>query len=88
VVHTGENCADMFTQPVLLEKLRWCLDSLGLQEKVMIDSLGKGIKKLLSRWRLLGCDNTYPCSYVFLRFGFPFLKKTLLFCRIPFLRLV
>eukprot|EP00253_Pinus_taeda_P026081 PITA_26081 len=29
-VHTKENCADMFTKPVLLEKLRWCLASLGL----------------------------------------------------------
>jgi hypothetical protein len=32
VVHTGANCADMFTQPILLEKLWWCLASLGLQE--------------------------------------------------------
>eukprot|EP00253_Pinus_taeda_P030085 PITA_30085 len=32
-VHTKENCADMFTKPVLLEKLRWCLASLGLQER-------------------------------------------------------
>ena len=31
-VHTKENCADMFTKPVLLEKLRWCLASLGLQK--------------------------------------------------------
>eukprot|EP00253_Pinus_taeda_P014092 PITA_14092 len=29
-VHTKENCADMFMKPVLLEKLRWCLASLGL----------------------------------------------------------
>eukprot|EP00253_Pinus_taeda_P031476 PITA_31476 len=33
-VHTKENCADMFTKPVLLEKLRWCLASLGLQKKI------------------------------------------------------
>eukprot|EP00253_Pinus_taeda_P028880 PITA_28880 len=32
-VHTKENCADMFTKLVLLEKLRWCLASLGLQKK-------------------------------------------------------
>jgi hypothetical protein len=32
-VHTKVNCADMFTKPVLLEKLRWCLASLGLQKK-------------------------------------------------------
>jgi hypothetical protein len=32
VVHTGANYADMFMQPVLLEKLWWSLDSLGLQE--------------------------------------------------------
>eukprot|EP00253_Pinus_taeda_P034543 PITA_34543 len=32
-VHTKENCADMFTEPVLLEKLRWCLASLGLQKR-------------------------------------------------------
>eukprot|EP00253_Pinus_taeda_P030568 PITA_30568 len=32
-VHTKENCADMFTKPVLLEKLRWCLASLGLQKR-------------------------------------------------------
>ena len=29
-VHTKENCTDMFTKPILLEKLRWCLASLGL----------------------------------------------------------
>eukprot|EP00253_Pinus_taeda_P018562 PITA_18562 len=29
-VHTKENCADMFTKQILLEKLRWCLASLGL----------------------------------------------------------
>ena len=32
-VHTRENCADMFTKPVLLEKLSWCLASLGLQKR-------------------------------------------------------
>ena len=32
-VHTKENCVDMFTKPVLLEKIRWCLASLGLQKK-------------------------------------------------------
>jgi hypothetical protein len=32
-VHTKENCIDMFTKPVLLEKLRWCLASLGLQKR-------------------------------------------------------
>eukprot|EP00253_Pinus_taeda_P025921 PITA_25921 len=32
-VHAKENCADMFTKPVLLEKLRWCLASLGLQKR-------------------------------------------------------
>eukprot|EP00253_Pinus_taeda_P008636 PITA_08636 len=32
-VHTKENCADMFTKPVLLEKLRWCLASLGLKKR-------------------------------------------------------
>jgi hypothetical protein len=32
VVQLGAHCADMFTQPVLLEKLQWCLASLGLQE--------------------------------------------------------
>eukprot|EP00253_Pinus_taeda_P027761 PITA_27761 len=32
-VHTKENCANMFTKPVLLEKLRWCLASLGLQKR-------------------------------------------------------
>eukprot|EP00253_Pinus_taeda_P008669 PITA_08669 len=32
-VHTKENCADMFRKPVLLEKLRWCLASLGLQKR-------------------------------------------------------
>ena len=29
-VHTRENCADIFTKPVTVEKLRWCLASLGL----------------------------------------------------------
>eukprot|EP00253_Pinus_taeda_P023901 PITA_23901 len=32
-VHTKENCAYMFMKPVLLEKLRWCLASLGLQKR-------------------------------------------------------
>eukprot|EP00253_Pinus_taeda_P016406 PITA_16406 len=32
-VHTKENCVDMFTKPVLLEKLRCCLASLGLQKR-------------------------------------------------------
>ena len=32
-VHTRENCADMFTQPVTIEKLCWCLASLGLQKR-------------------------------------------------------
>jgi hypothetical protein len=32
-VHTKENYADMFTKPVLLEKLRCCLTSLGLQKR-------------------------------------------------------
>ena len=32
-VHTQENCADIFTKPVTVEKLRWCLASLGLQKR-------------------------------------------------------
>ena len=32
-VHTKENCADMFTKPNFLEKLRWCLASLGFQKR-------------------------------------------------------
>eukprot|EP00253_Pinus_taeda_P021368 PITA_21368 len=32
-VHTKENCANMFTKPVLLEKLHWCLASFGLQKR-------------------------------------------------------
>eukprot|EP00253_Pinus_taeda_P025015 PITA_25015 len=32
-VHTRENCADIFTKPVTLEKMRWCLASLGLQKR-------------------------------------------------------
>ena len=32
-VHTKENYIDMFTKLVLLEKLRWCLASLGLQKR-------------------------------------------------------
>ena len=32
-VHTKENCADMFTKPVILEKFRWCVASLGLTKK-------------------------------------------------------
>eukprot|EP00253_Pinus_taeda_P013808 PITA_13808 len=32
-VHTRENCADIITKPVTIEKLRWCLASLGLQKK-------------------------------------------------------
>jgi hypothetical protein len=32
-VHTKEHCTDMFTKPVLLEKLRWCLASPGFQKR-------------------------------------------------------
>eukprot|EP00253_Pinus_taeda_P003776 PITA_03776 len=32
-VHTRENCAHIFTKPVTIEKLRWCLASLGLQKR-------------------------------------------------------
>jgi hypothetical protein len=32
-VHRKKNCAHMFTKPVLLEKLSWCLASLGLQKR-------------------------------------------------------
>ena len=31
-VHTQENCSDMFTKPVLLEKLHWCVAYLGLKK--------------------------------------------------------
>eukprot|EP00253_Pinus_taeda_P021956 PITA_21956 len=29
-IHTQENCANIFTKPVTIERLRWCLASLGL----------------------------------------------------------
>eukprot|EP00253_Pinus_taeda_P026977 PITA_26977 len=29
-VHTRENCADIFTKPITVKKMRWCLSSLGL----------------------------------------------------------
>eukprot|EP00253_Pinus_taeda_P002152 PITA_02152 len=32
-VHTRENCAEIFTKPVIVEKLQWCLASLGLQKR-------------------------------------------------------
>ena len=32
-VYTQENCADMFTKPVLLKKLWWCVTSLGLKKR-------------------------------------------------------
>eukprot|EP00253_Pinus_taeda_P016646 PITA_16646 len=32
-VHTKENCVNMFMKQVLLEKLCWCLASLGLQKR-------------------------------------------------------
>eukprot|EP00253_Pinus_taeda_P012953 PITA_12953 len=31
--HTRENCVDIFTKPVTVEKLQWCLASLGLQKR-------------------------------------------------------
>ena len=31
--HAQENCVDMFTKPVLLEKLHWCVASLGLKKR-------------------------------------------------------
>ena len=33
-VHTQENCEDMFTKPVLVEKLWWCLAYLGLHKRL------------------------------------------------------
>jgi hypothetical protein len=32
-VHTQENCVDMFMKPVPLEKMWWCLASLGFHER-------------------------------------------------------
>ena len=32
-VHTKEKISDMFTKLVLLEKLRWCVASLGLKKR-------------------------------------------------------
>jgi len=32
-VHTKVNSTDMFTKPILLEKLRWCLASFGLHKR-------------------------------------------------------
>ena len=32
-VHMLENCADIFTKPISVEKLRWCLACLGLQKR-------------------------------------------------------
>eukprot|EP00253_Pinus_taeda_P018476 PITA_18476 len=32
-VHMRENCVDIFTKPVTVEKLQWCLASLGLQKR-------------------------------------------------------
>ena len=29
-VHTQKNCSNMFTKPVTLENLQWCITSLGL----------------------------------------------------------
>ena len=31
-VHTPKNCVDMFTKPMLVEKLKWSVASLGLQK--------------------------------------------------------
>jgi len=33
-------------------------------QEVVVLFVGKGIRKLLSRWILLGCDNK-PCNYIF-----------------------
>jgi hypothetical protein len=33
MVHIGANCEDMFRKPILLEKLWWCVGSLGLQQR-------------------------------------------------------
>ena len=32
-VHTQGNCADMFTKPILLEKLQSCVASLGVHKR-------------------------------------------------------
>eukprot|EP00253_Pinus_taeda_P011723 PITA_11723 len=32
-VHSRDNCADIFTKPITVEMLRWCLASLGLQKR-------------------------------------------------------
>ena len=49
-VHTPKNCVDMFTKPMLVEKLKWFV-------KGLIHRLGQVLGKLLSRWRLLDNDN-------------------------------
>ena len=45
-VHTKENCADMFTKLVLLEKLRWCMfKKTVLLEKLRWCVASLGLKK-------------------------------------------
>lgn len=51
-VHSQENCANMFTKLVLLEKLWCCLGFVGLQKRWWM-GLGKVSGKKLSRWILL-----------------------------------
>jgi len=45
-VQTHENCAEIFKKTVPLEKMWWCLASLGLKKKGWM-GLGKVIGKLL-----------------------------------------
>lgn len=55
-VHTWENCADIFTKPIIAEELQWCLASLGSLEEMM-NGHGQGTRKMLSRWSVLVIDN-------------------------------
>ena len=55
-VHTQENCACMFAKSVLLEKLQWCVTSLGLKKRWWI-VLVKVLEIFVVKVKIVNNDN-------------------------------
>nr|ADE76453.1 unknown [Picea sitchensis] len=53
-LQTEANCADMFMQPVLLEKLRWSVDFSWLAGSVMIKFVGQGMRQIVVKVEIVG----------------------------------
>jgi len=63
-VHTKENYANMFTKPILLEKLQWLCFSW-LAKKVMKKRKDQGIRLIVVKVEIVEYANEFPrfCRY-------------------------